>query len=231
MPASDTAKRVRDSIEQLRNANLKDRPLVEVLELSHQLADTMKYFFGSLDQSIQGEFRYIADFIHKARDEIAALRPNEIRNNRIPSAGAELEAITRDTERATETIMSTAEGVLSLDATDPVAYREQVEAAMMTIIESCSFQDLTGQRVSKVVTTLNHIEMRVSQFASALGVSDAASEETDAEKRQRELLLNGPAIGGPETSQDDIDSLLGPDVTPEGELEMANQDDIDALFD
>ena len=37
-------------------------PLVEVLALSHQMADAMQAFFGSLDRSIIGEFRYLADF-------------------------------------------------------------------------------------------------------------------------------------------------------------------------
>ena len=68
---TEVASKVRGAIETLRASNVRDRPLVEVLELSHQLADAMKFFFGSLDQTIQGEFRYIADFISKARVEIA----------------------------------------------------------------------------------------------------------------------------------------------------------------
>jgi len=63
--------------------------------------------------------------------------------------------------------------------------------------------------VNKVISTLRHIEERVSQFADALGVKDSASKETDAEKRSREQLLNGPAINGPTTSQTDIDALFG----------------------
>ena len=78
---------------------------------------------------------------------------------------------------------------------------------MMTIIEACSFQDLAGQRVSKVVNSLRHVEDRVARFAEVMGVRDAEfapQEETAKEKRDREQLLNGPAMGGPETSQDDI---------------------------
>ena len=222
--AQQVATKVKDAIETLRDSNVRERPLVEVLELSHQLADTMKYFFGSLDQTIQEEFRYIADFISKARDEIAELCPNEIQNERIPGASLELDAVVKDTEQATETIMSEAENLLCLDADDPAAYKAQVDDAMMRIIEACSFQDLTGQRVGKVVTTLRHIEERVSHFAHALGVKDADRETSAEEKRREELLLNGPALDGPEVAQDDIDAMFseaGDDV---------NQDDIDALF-
>ncbi|MEM8919845.1 MAG: chemotaxis protein CheZ, partial [Pseudomonadota bacterium] len=83
----------------------------------------------------------------------------------------------------------------------------------------------TGQRVSKVVTTLRHIEERVAHFAVALGVEDSSNqEETEEDRRKRELLLNGPALDGPETAQDDIDAMFA-----EGGEEVG-QDDIDALF-
>ncbi|MBB35297.1 MAG: chemotaxis protein CheZ [Hirschia sp.] len=225
MATIEVAKKVKGAIETLRESNVRDRPLVEVLELSHQLADAMKFFFGSLDQTIQGEFRYIADFISKARDEIAELCPNEIRQERIPGASLELDAVVRDTEQATETIMTEAETLMGLECDDPVAYKAAVDDAMMRMIEACSFQDLTGQRVNKVVTTLRHIEERVSQFSAALGVTDAKREETEAEKRQREQLLNGPAMDGPETKQDDIDAMFA------GDSADADQDAIDALFD
>ncbi|ACT58672.1 protein phosphatase CheZ [Hirschia baltica] len=221
---NEVADRVRGAISSLKKSNVRDRPLVEVLELSHQLADAMKFFFGSLDQTIHGEFKYIADFIHKAKDEISDLCPNEISGERIPGASLELDAVVRDTEAATETIMTEAETLMCADISDPAAYKEQVDAAMMRMIEACSFQDLTGQRVNKVVTTLRHIEERVTAFSTALGVTDSAREETKEEIRDREQLLNGPAIDGPEVAQDDIDAMFA-------EAPDASQDDIDALFD
>lgn len=222
MSANAAALKVRNAIQTLKDTDLRQRPLVEVLELSHQMADAMNAFFGSLDRSIIGEFQYIAQFIQKARDEIADLQPNEIRQKRIPGASMELDAVVRDTQQATEAIMGEAEALLVADPSDGPAYKAQVDDAMMRIIESCAFQDLTGQRVNKVISTLRHIEERVSQFADALGVKDAPKDETEEEKRKRELLLNGPAIGGPETDQSAIDAMFG-----EG---PASQDDIDALF-
>ena len=226
MSAEQVASKVRGAINSLRESNVKERPLVVVLEVSHQLADAMKYFFGSLDQTIQGEFKYIADFISKARDEIADLCPNEIRDQRIPGASLELDAVVKDTEQATESIMSEAEALLMADNSDNDAYKAQVDDAMMRIIEACSFQDLTGQRVNKVVTTLRHIEERVTHFANALGVEDAQRDETEEEKRSRELMLNGPARNGPETAQSDIDALFD---SGDGAAEVG-QDEIDALF-
>jgi len=210
MPAANVASQVRESLANLKASDLEDAQIMEVLKLANQLTDTMKLFFSSLDQSICNEFNYIADYISRTRDEISALRPNDITAERIPSAGQELEAMIGDTERATEAIMTEAESLLCDDEEDFDKYRANVEARMMAIIEACSFQDLAGQRVSKVVTSLRHVESRVSRFAEVMGVHDTGKThtETNEEQRAREQLLNGPAIGGPETSQDDIDAMF-----------------------
>lgn len=208
MAAAEAATKIRSAMNELKASGVRERPLVEVLALSHQMADAMTAFFGSLDKSIMGEFKYLADFIQKARDEIAGLQANDIRTTRIPGASVELDAVVRDTEKATESIMAEAEGLMAKEPTDMAAYKADVDAAMMRIFEHCSFQDLTGQRVNKVISTLRHIEERVTKFANALGVTDTAQAESDEEKRKREQLLNGPQMNGPATTQDDIDALF-----------------------
>lgn len=224
MPAAEVAARVRESLANLKANDLKDAQVMEVLTLAQQLTDTMQLFFGSLDQSIHKEFVYIADYIARTRAEISKLRPNDIKEQRIPTAGAELEAVVTDTERATEAIMAEAEALLDSKPDDLAAYKAQVDDAMMRVIEACSFQDLSGQRVSKVVESLRHVEKRVSRFAATMGVQDAeADEEELAEtERKKKLHLNGPAIGGPEVGQDAVDELIASDL---------DQNAIDALFD
>ena len=208
MAAAEAALKIRSAMEQLKATGVRERPLVEVLSLSHQMADAMTAFFGSLDKSIIGEFKYLADFIQKARDEISGLQANDIKDTRLPGASVELDAVVRDTEKATESIMAEAEKLMAAEATDLATYKAEVDAAMMRIFEACSFQDLTGQRVTKVISTLRHIEERVTKFAGALGVTDSSSQESAEDARKRELLLNGPAMNGPATSQDDIDALF-----------------------
>lgn len=224
MPAAEVAARVRESLASLKTKDLKDGQVMEVLSLAQQLTDTMQLFFGSLDQSIHKEFVYIADYIARTRTEISKLRPNDIKEQRIPTAGAELEAVVTDTERATETIMHEAETLLGEKPDDIAAYKAQVDDAMMRIIEACSFQDLSGQRVSKVVESLRHVEKRVSRFAATMGVHDAEADEDEIAEaeRKKKLHLNGPAIGGPEVKQDAIDEMIAADL---------DQNAIDALFD
>jgi len=60
--------------------------------------------------------------------------------------------------------MSAAEAMLASDATDLATYKAMVEQEAMKIFEACSFQDITGQRVTKVVTVLRQIEDRVGKL-------------------------------------------------------------------
>ena len=183
--------------------------LINLMQQSEALVALMRGFFQQLDKRRSEEFRVIAGYIAKAKEEIREMRPHDISHERIPTAGAELEAITRDTEVATNSIMNCAEAIMGADISDPAAYKALVDDEVMKIFEACSFQDITGQRVSKIVNVLKQIEERVGRLANTLGVDDGGpTEMTAEEKRRAALLLNGPAIGGPETKQDDIDALF-----------------------
>ncbi len=193
--------------------------LINLMQQSEALVALMRGFFQQLDKRRSEEFRIIAGYIAKAKEEIREMRPHDISQERIPTAGAELEAITRDTENATHNIMNSAEAIMSFDGSDP-DYKAKVDDEVMKIFEACSFQDITGQRVSKVVGVLKQIEERVGKLANTLGVEDSLPQEmTEEEKRRHDLLLNGPAIGGPETKQDAIDAMFdgGFDAVPSAE--------------
>lgn len=225
MAAPEVVVRVKEALGRLKEADLKDPRLGEVLNLASQMSDAMMAFFGSMDNSLYGELRYLSAYIQRTRTEIAALRPNDIKNDGIPNAGAELDAIVANTADATHRIMEAAEFVMTADGTDFNTYQAFVCDKMMEIFEACSFQDITGQRVKKVVDTLTHIEGRIDRFAKVMGVEDAEHEATEEEKRKKDLLLNGPALNGPEVKQDDIDAMFS-----EGGGSM-DQDALDALFD
>jgi len=182
--------------------------LINLMQQSEALVALMRGFFQQLDKRRSEEFRIIAGYIAKAKEEIREMRPHDISQDRIPTAGAELEAITRDTENATHAIMNSAEAIMGMNSSD-ANYKASVDDEVMKIFEACSFQDITGQRVSKVVNVLKQIEERVAKLADTLGIDDSSPQEMTAEeKRRHDLLLNGPAIGGPETKQDAIDAMF-----------------------
>ena len=212
--------------------------LMALVQTSDELVELLHGFFTRLDTRRSQDFETIAGYIEQAKAEIRDLRPQASSQTGFSTAGAELQAITRDTEGATNAIMTAAEVMMDMSPGDP-GIKDRIDDEVMKIFEACSFQDITGQRVSKIVKVLTQIEVLVSHLADAVGIVDddtsgAARELSPAEQRARDLLLNGPAIGGPETRQDAIDDIFAASAAtepaPTTPDEPNSQDDIDALF-
>jgi chemotaxis protein CheZ len=164
------------------------------------------------DSVIRRELNSIVDYIQSLRREICALQANDLRQKRIPAAGQELAAIVKSTEQASNIIMECAEAVMTADASDPLAYKAFVVARMTVIFEACAFQDITGQRIAKVVETLEHIEARVARFAEATGAKDAQGHASEAEvleaERRVRLFIHGPPLQGEGSEQSEIDEII-----------------------
>ena len=91
---------------------------------------------------------------------------------------------------------------------------EAVTNAVTAVYEACGFQDITGQRISKVVAALQHIECKVGSILDAFGdrIDRGTAPPKPAPKngteRPDEHLLNGPQLPSEGVSQDDVDALL-----------------------
>ncbi|WP_208975036.1 protein phosphatase CheZ [Pseudovibrio exalbescens] len=206
--------------------------LNDVIKLAEVMASSIRDLVHSTSPSITDEFSAISFEIKRMKDEIGRLRVSDMKHNRIPEAGRELDAIVTSTEEATNTIMESAEAIMAADTSDAEAYQAEVTKQVMEIFEACAFQDITGQRISKVVNTLNFIDQRVSKFIEEMRLAQEQEEhqheETPEERRARELILHGPQHNGEGVSQDDIDALLNGD--DKGGDSGSSQDDIDKLF-
>jgi chemotaxis protein CheZ len=160
-------------------------------------------------QAVIAELIEIADYIAHLREEIGALRANEMSRDRIPMAHEELGSVVAATAGATNTIMEAAEAMLGLP--EGPGYRAAVEDRINTIFAACAFQDITGQRIAKVVESLRLFEQRLARFAGAVKARDAANldpAERARRARAEDLLLNGPQADSEAPSQDDIDALF-----------------------
>jgi chemotaxis protein CheZ len=87
---------------------------------------------------------------------------------------------------------------------------------VVRIFEASNFQDLAGQRISKVLTTLKFVEERIAHMMEIWGGIDAFKDYTDAALAARKhgsVLLNGPKLEGDSghASQDDIDRIFQSD--------------------
>jgi chemotaxis protein CheZ len=162
--------------------------------------------------AIVRELAGVADYIAHIKREIGALRANELCRDRLPMANEELGCVVQATAGATHTIMSAAEEILGSEAASLDAYRAGVEAKVFEIFEACSFQDITGQRIAKVLEALRQVEKRLNRFTAAVNARDAqdALDPEDAlrQARREVLLLNGPQSADKAIGQDDIDALF-----------------------
>lgn len=208
-------------------------------------------------ETLRAELRDMAGAIAEARRQISALQPEESSNNRILQAAEELDAIVSATERATGDILNNAERLLELG--EPLREAGQDETADTLdqiageIFEACGFQDITGQRISKVVNAMRYVEQRVHAMVAIWGVDEDSNAPADtSDGRPDAHLLNGPQLEGAGVKQDEIDRLFGGDgdvaapsegdAAPEGETSpsaepngalngQADQSAVDALFE
>jgi len=77
-------------------------------------------------------------------------------------------------------------------------------------MEACTFQDITGQRVTKIIRSMQFVEERVLAMVDLMGRDSVAKEaaELPVETQEKDPLLNGPQLPGNAISQDDIDKLF-----------------------
>ncbi len=153
-----------------------------------------------MDAKVYRELREIAGYIESMRTEIGALQVNDLKDSRIPSAGEELGAIVTATEQRPTPSWNAPRTLMAADASDHAAYKALVDEKMMMIFEACSFQDITGQRIAKVVETLQHIEQRVSRFAEVMKAKDIAGFLTKtsatARRARKSSCSTGRSCGG-----------------------------------
>ena len=132
----------------------------------------------------------------------------------------ELDAVVKGTEAATNQILTAIEHI-EKDATvlaDSLAGDEgllasNIQEQILSVYEACNFQDITGQRINKVVNVLRFVSERTDKMIEIWGGSDSFEEVNPDEAIGRDgdsKLLNGPAMEEDEetASQGDIDALF-----------------------
>jgi chemotaxis protein CheZ len=170
---------------------------------------------------LKNELDLIHEAINQTKQEIANVHITGFEGPEMARVTNELDAIVGGTETATETILSGAEDIDQMASTllarlkddQNQALAQDIQDRVIKIFEACNFQDLTGQRITKVVSTLKFIETHIVKMMEIWGGLDAFKDievETIAAREGDAALLNGPRIAGEEghASQDDIDSLF-----------------------
>jgi len=193
----------------------------QVRAVLEEMLSTMSGNIGGADPRMMEELEELSSFIEATKAEIAAIRPEEIPDEHIPEATDELDAVIEATEVATNSIMEAAEMIEAVAEGVSDEQADILSQAITQIYEACSFQDITGQRIHKVVGALKEIEQKVETVVEKFG-PDRETREELKRKRQAEKdavegadgeineedLLQGPQMAEVANSQDEIDALL-----------------------
>ncbi len=158
--------------------------------------------------------------IARVKAEVSKIRYADEGQDPLLTASEELEALKATTASATEEILSIAESVLSrveqlqgmVPAGKPVELLNIIEVQLVRLFEACGFQDLTGQRSTKVARLLENLDSRVARALDLMDhievPDDVALEMKDADTQGDAALLNGPQASGQGLAQNDIDALF-----------------------
>ena len=188
---------------------------------AHALLETYRAQIEQCEK-LKVELDLIHDAISRTKREIAVLHGKSFHGEEMAKVNGELGAVVGGTEQATQQILEAAESIdQAASALGKVnspdqqkILSEEISERVISIFEACNFQDLTGQRISKVMTTMKFIENHINVMMDIWGGVDAIKVHTPSIVDDREgdaKLLNGPKL--------------------EGDAGHASQNDIDALFD
>jgi chemotaxis protein CheZ len=156
---------------------------------------------------IAAERRDLLRYVKALRKAIAELRPGELRNRALPSAMSEIGLIVETTEQAANEIMASVDEIMGLPEQPMEDYRAAVEEQCLRVLAACSFQDLAGQRMNKIVEVLLKLELKVATIGELMGGVDDEEPEEDAREGDA-ILLNGPVAPGEGVDQSEIDALF-----------------------
>ena len=172
------------------------------------------------EAKVREELKRLNHIIRTTKADIAAIRPDEVKQEFIAAAAGELDAIVEATAEATNAIMDATEKIERVMGALQGENANLLMEATTGIYEACGFQDITGQRIAKVVKAIKQIEERIDVLNAVFGdrgaagsaakkkaagkpsAGDAAKPVTD------EDLLNGPQLKSKAKTQEEIDAML-----------------------
>ena len=151
----------------------------EVAE-AHTLLETYR---AQIEQcaKLKVELDLIHDAINRTKREIATLHGKSFDGQEMAKVNGELGAVVGGTEQATQQILEAVEAIdqaatalsKNISPDQQKLLSEDIQERVVAIFEACNFQDLTGQRISKVMTTMKFIEQHIYTMMEIWGGVDA----------------------------------------------------------
>lgn len=173
---------------------------------------------GDSVQNLQSELMLVRDALACTKRDLSNLVGGTDERH-LTRASDELGAAVDGMETATQKILRSVEiideSAKALTASLKDDYKrglaQDIQDNVLRIYESCNFQDIAGQRIGKVMTTLAAIDTQVTDMLARCDGNPAARSAARPRQPAERGLLNGPKLDhdAGHATQRDIDMMFG----------------------
>lgn len=195
-----------EQLTEISNKNGGKIFLEEAEDLVKNLTDNIKLYTSSENKDeLYKEVLKIKEKLKQASVDMESLVPNKIAEEDIPIVTAELSEVTKAAENATNIIIDAAENIMAI--TSKIKEMEIVDTInthATKILEACNFQDISGQRVSKVLKIFDDIDRLTNNLIHSFDIKD----DPEVRKAKEKSLVNGPQLTKDKPSQEEIDDIF-----------------------
>ncbi len=162
---------------------------------------------------VRKEIDIVNATIRESRLALATLQRDKEGCTRISKAPGALVKVIGEMEAATETILTNCEQIDKMIESLGEDTATKVRQHIIAILEACNFQDITGQRITRVIKTLEDVDWRIQRIASLWGgaMSMRNREPQSRPDLSEDKTITGPCdeSAGPCCTQDEIEKLQG----------------------
>ena len=206
-----TLKQLQLEISNLEQSGATEVPMATVKALIQEV-NTL-FGQGSGGNSLFGELGQLAKYLNEMRKELYAMQQDDLAEAKIPDAASQLQAVLDLTEKAAGSIMAECEAIEDKLSGVDAATQEAIQESITKIYEALSFQDITGQRLQKIITVLQEVERQILRMVVVFGLKSKTAEDgldsATKDKLESEAeLLSGPQLPGQGLEQDQVDDIL-----------------------
>lgn len=188
----------------------ENKGVIDINNIDHIINQFLEllspYLKNTQEKEIYHQVEMILAQFKSLKSDVSNISHDILDKNFIPEITMDLRSVILQTENSVTSILDISDDIsaLSQKISDPIV-REALMIKSTRILELCNFQDLTGQRIQKIVHHLTEIESVIYKMLHALRPDTnlrIKKEDDDSN------LLNGPQKEHESPSQDDIDALF-----------------------
>jgi chemotaxis protein CheZ len=207
MQKVDISQKVTEKLKAKLHASGGKLTVGDISEISLFLVALMRET-SPADDLVRTELTSVINSIQDAKRELGLIASTPAPHN-MPDAKQQLDEVLLDTENAANAIMDKASTIeAAANGIEEPITRNLISDAVGEIYAACAFQDISGQRIKKVIKMMLTIDERLRQLCTAVFGQQAMEKLMDSPASEENNLMNGPQLSKVAPGQAEIDRLF-----------------------